>query len=365
MMNRRKLLLGASAILFTPAIARASINPPFWSPTNADTASINAAIQLAAPTGGDVLCPAGVYSTTTGKIIGAPNVHLRGSRKGTIIRLTSMMQDYLVDGGSTKPGAPAPCNGFTVSNLTFDMGSFDPVDDAAGSGAVFIAGNDSAVLDVDVIHCGRYGIVSNNLITRELRIQGNMVRRDTPSGAFSNIGIMLHGDANAHPECANYRALIADNRVFGTPITLMIRDGVVVRNRVVSSMYGSGVALDGNVQCTNNLIAYNACTDGVGRDYNNTNVSGIECWSVASKLLGNYTARNYGAGLAQVGSDCDIVGHRAENNQSGGVVVIDGGSQAAARCFIDGCMTLGNSPYGFFASASIASTLVVGSNDFR
>lgn len=365
-MNRRKLLLCAStAVLFTPSIARASINPPFWSPTNADTASINAAIVQAAPTGGDVLCPAGVYNTSTGKIIGAPNVNLRGSRKGTIIRLTSLMQDYLIDGGSPKPGAPVPCNGFTVSNLTLDMGSFDPVDDSAGSGAVFIAGNDSAVLDIDVINCGRYGIVSNNLITRELRIERNLVRRNTPTGAFTNIGIMLHGDAAAHPECANYRASISDNRVFGTPITLMIRDSFVLRNRVTGSMYGSGIALDGNVQCANNLIGLNYCADGVGRDYQNTNVSGIECWAVASKLLGNDTPRNYGAGLAQVGSDCDVIGHRAENNGGGGIVATDGGSQAAARCFFDGCRTQSNGLYGFFAAASIASTLTLGSNDFR
>lgn len=342
------------------------MNPPFWSPTNADTGSINAAIVLAsAAGGGDVLCPAGVYTTATGKIIGAPNVHLRGSRKGTIIRLTSMMQDYLIDGGSPKAGAPAPCDGFTVSSMTLDMGSFDPVDDAAGSGAVFIAGNDSAVLDLDVIHCGRYGIVSNNLITRDLRIQGTMIRRDTPTGAFSNIGIMLHGDSSAHPECANYRAVISDNRVFGTPITLMVRDSTVARNRIFGSMFGSGLALDGNLNCTNNDISWNVCAYGSGTDYFSVKVSGMEIWATASALNSNYTYGNFGPGLAQVGSDCNIIGHRSENNQNGGINVIDGGAQAAARCFIDGCMTLGNGLHGLFASPDIVGTLAMGSNDFR
>lgn len=366
-MNRRKFLLGAGAILFTPAIARASINPPFWSPTNADTASINAAIALAsAAGGGDVLLPAGVYDTSPGKIIGASNVHLRGSRKGTIIRLTSMMQDHLIDGGSSKPGAPAPCDGFMVSNLTLDMGSFDPVDDVPGSSAVFVAGNQSAVVDIDIVHCGRYGIQTNNLITRDLRIQCNRITRDTPTGMSCNVGILFHGDRSAHPESANYRAFIADNYVFGTCMALMIRDSVVSRNRVVGSAYGSGIALDGQDNCTNNMVAENICTDGVGRDYNNTDVSGIECWSTASKLIGNYTARNFGAGLAHVGSDCDIVGHRAENNQGGGIVLLDvAGSQAAARCSVDGCKTLGNSLYGFYASTSIVSSLAMGNNDFR
>lgn len=345
------------------------MNPPFWSPTNADTASINAAIALAsAAGGGDVLLPSGVYDTSPGKIIGASGVHLRGSRNGTIIRLTSLMQDYLVDGGSPKAGAPAPCDGFQVSSLTLDMGSFDPVDDngnTGGSGAVFIAGNASAVFDIDVIHCGRYGIVSNNRITRELRIQGNRVIRDTPTGATCNIGIMLHGDRTVHPECANYRAFIADNYVYGTCITPMVRDSIVSRNRVVGSMYGSGIALDANVNCTNNLIESNVCTDGAGIDFNSTLVSGIECWATASALKNNYTVRNFGCGLAQVGSDCDVIGHRAENNQNGGINVIDGGEQAAARCFIAGCKTLGNGLHAFYSSPDIAGTLVMGSNDFR
>lgn len=346
------------------------MNPPFWSPTNADTASINAAIALAsAAGGGDVLLPAGVYDTSPGKIIGASGVHLRGSRKGTIIRLTSMMQDYLIDGGSPKAGAPAPCDGFQVSSLTLDMGSFDPVDDngnTGGSGAVFIAGNASAVFDIDVIHCGRYGIVSNNLITRELRIQSNRVTRDVPTGASTNIGIMLHGDATVHPECANYRALIADNFVYGTCMDLMLREGIVSRNHVIGSMYGGGIVLDGNANCTINLIAENVCTDGTGRDYNNTNVNGIENWSTASTLIGNVTLRNAGGGLAQVGSDCGIIGHRADNNQGGGIVLLDVvGSQAAARCSVIGCKTLGNSLYPYFASASISGGIVLGSNDFR
>jgi hypothetical protein len=371
MISRRQLLrssLASATLIAMPAIARASINPPFWSPSNADTASINAAIALAAPTGGDVLCPAGVYSVT-GKIIGAPGVHLRGSRKGTIIRLTSMMQDYLIDGGSPKSTAPPPCDGFQVSNMTLDMGAFDPVDDdgnTGGSGAVFIAGNASAAFNLDIIHCGRYGIVSNNLITRNLRIQGNNITRDVPTGASTNIGIMLHGDSRAHPESANYRAFICDNFLSGTPITLMVRDSFVSRNQVIGSKYGAGICFDANVQCTNNLIESNICTDGVGTDYNNTRVSGIECWAVSSALKNNYTARNFGPGLAQVGSDCDIIGHRADSNQSGGIILFDfPGMLAAARCFVDGCRTQGNSLYGFFASASIAPTITMGSNDFR
>lgn len=346
---------------------------PYVVPANPDTGSINAAIASLGSAGGKVLLPPGVYSASPGKIVGAaPGVWLQGAGKGaTIIRLTSLLQDYLIDAGSTNPGAPSsPCSYFGVSDLTLDMGAIDPVDDTpgAGSGAIFVGGNDSFVRNVEIINCGRYGIVCNNTSTARLTIQGNRVSRAVPSGTSSNIGIVVHAPSGSS-SVINFGARILDNIVEGTPMTLMLYHSTVARNHVRGSMFGTNIGFDHNVNCTLNLISDNIGAYGVGTDYLGVVVSGFEIWSTSSHIVNNYALGNAGFGFAQAGSDCSLIACRSEANALGGFNFVNvAGQGAAARCFIDGCKTLNNGGPPLTIDPSLTSgspIVIVGNNDLR
>lgn len=271
------------------------MNPAFYVPTNPDTGSINAAINsFLGP--GIVRLPAAVYDASPGKIILRPGVHLIGSGAGsTIIPTASLLQDYLIDGHN--------CPGCKVSGLTLDMGNFFPVDTDAGSGAVFVTGDDAAVEDIEVINMGRYGIVSKGG-ARRLSIRRNRVTNNNPTGLSTNIAIMVHAPGSFW----DIRAI--DNEVFGSPMTFYMSRGIVARNHVSNSQFGNGIGFDDGPYCVNNLIVFNRATGGSGTDVHGTTVQGYEIWGGQHKVFNNIAESNAGTGF----SFCGAGGHSAIGN---------------------------------------------------
>lgn len=282
------------------------MNPVFYVPANPDTASINAAINsFLGP--GIVRLPAAVYDTAPGKIIMRPGVHLIGSGAGsTIIPITSLLQDYLIDGHD--------CPGCRVSNLTLDMGNFLPVDTDAGSGAVFVTGDGAAVEDIEVANMGRYGIISKGG-SRRLSIRRCRVTNNNPTGMSTNIAIMVHAPGSFW----DIRAI--DNEVFGSPMTFYMSRGIVARNQVANSQFGNGIGFDDGPYCSGNLILDNRAMGGSGTDVHGTTVQGFEIWGDHQKAHRNHAEANAGTGF----SFCGAGGHSAIGNTTLGNA---GGSHA-------------------------------------
>lgn len=289
------------------------MNPNSYSPSNLDTASINAAILLAAADGGGcVTLPAGVYDTSTGPVILKPNVTLSGIRGASIIRLTAQLDVALISvPDSTK---------VTIRDLTIDGGDF-----YGGANSCLIGlgpGTGAKICNVELIKMGRFGITGRLL--NSFRISDNYISRITSLNTANN-GILLIDNG------VSTNGIITNNRIINTGTACNLNRGLMDGNTITGAGYGAGIALPATPDCGYNRISNNLCADSFGKDSDGFFVKGIENWGGVTDFVNNSTLFNSGTGFCQGGVSCTINGHRSmgngQNEQPGvGLLIAVGGN---------------------------------------
>jgi len=277
-----------------------------------DTAAFNAALaSLATAGGGRCLVPKGTYlisaSGITAKHIPAvsSDVHLAAEGPGlSVLKVGGMPTNHLLQ-----------CDGdnWSVENLTFDMGDYTP---SLGSAAIACRGNNWRVSNCRIVKSERWGIIAfggNNW-----SIEGNYINRTVP-GARPPCGSILV-TANAGVWSSHGRVI--NNVCEGVGITFAGSDGIIARNRISRSGYGSGIFVQGMPSTHSPTIAGNVCSGGSsGFDDSQKgkwwSVNGFEIWAPDSVICNNIADDNDGGGFAIGGQNSIVVGNKAYNNGRG------------------------------------------------
>lgn len=274
-----------------------------------DTAAFNATLKSLANAGGGVcLVPRGIYLISPSGITHAhvaavsSGVRLVGEgRRESILKVTGVPTNHLLQ-----------CDGdnWTVENLTFDMGDYTP---PIGFAALACKGNNWRVSNCAIVRSGRWGIAAfggNNW-----SIEGNYIRRTVP-GARPPIGTILVTKAG---EAWSSHGRVTDNICEGGGITFAGDDGIISRNRISRSGYGSGIFVQGSPSTHSATIKANICSEG-SSGYDDTqagkwwSVNGFEVWAPDSIICNNIARDNDGGGFAIGGQNSIVVGNKAYNN---------------------------------------------------
>lgn len=344
------------------------MNPNFYTPVTYDTAAINVAIAAAnTDGGGEVILPAGVYnpfdiSGNPVPIVGANNVHLRGVGPATVIRVTSLFQDYLINGQGY--------DHFSVSDMTLDMGDIDPVDTDAGSGAIVlgaisgVGGKRCSIQRIEIIGMGRYGIAVKGG-SREITISHNRIERSVLNNASANIAILLRMDDGT----ANFFSRIEDNQVTNTVVCPASFEGIISRNIIRFSGFGAGIAMDDGPYCHGCVISDNLCENGTGTDYLGTVLQGFEIWGDSHFVHNNKAVNNNGSGFSLLAPNTQFVDNRAigsvhYNGISLPRILVSGAYKQASNSYLSGNSTAGNAVSGIYFDP-LTPGLVFGHNDTR
>jgi pectate lyase-like protein len=276
-----------------------------------DTAAFNAALKSLANAGGGVcLVPKGTYLISAAGITTAhapavlSNVHLVGEGGASILKVNGMPTNHLLQ-----------CDGdkWSVENLTFEMGDYTP---SIGFAAIACKGSNWRVANCAIVNSGRWGIAAfggNNW-----SIERNYVRRTVP-GARPPIGTIL---VTKSDEGWSSHGRVIDNVCEGGGITFAGDDGVIARNRISRSGYGSGIFVQGSPSTHSATIRGNICSEGSsGYDDSQSgkwwSVNGFEVWAPDSVICNNIANDNDGGGFAIGGPNSIVIGNKAYNNGRG------------------------------------------------
>jgi hypothetical protein len=277
-----------------------------------DTAAFNTGLKSVADAGSAVcLVPKGTYIISASGITAphrpavSSNVHLVGESNGvSILKVNGMPRNHLLQ-----------CDGdnWSVENLTFDMEDYTP---AIGFAAIACKGNNWRVANCAIVKSGRWGIIASG--GKNWSIEGNYIRRTVP-GARPPIGAILVTKSN---EVWSSHGHVIDNVCEGAGITFAGYDGIIARNRISRSGYGSGIFVQGLPSTHSATITGNICSEGSsGYDDSQGNrwwsVNGFEVWAPNSVIYHNIAHDNDGGGFAIGGQNSIVVGNKSYNNGRG------------------------------------------------
>jgi parallel beta-helix repeat protein len=273
-----------------------------------DTAAFNSALKSLADTGGGVcLVPRGTYLISGSGITHArvaavsSGVRLVGEgRRESILKINEMPTNNLLQ-----------CEGdnWSVENLTFDMGDYT----SRGSAAISCKGNNWRVANCAIAKSGKWAIIAfggNNW-----SIERNYIRRNVP-GARPPIGAIL---VTKRDEVWSSHGRVTDNVCEGAGITFAGNDGLIARNQISRSGYGSGIFVQGSPSTHSATITRNICSGGnSGYDDSQAgkwwSVNGFEVWAPDSVICNNIAHDNDGGGFAIGGQSSIVIGNKAYNN---------------------------------------------------
>ena len=196
-----------------------------------DTAAFNKALAACAVNGGTCLVPEGTYlisasgiSTTPHKPSVLSGIHLTGAgHRASVLKVAGMPTDHLLS-----------CEGdnWSVENLTFDMGDYTtPV----GLSAIACKGNNWRVSNCAIVKSGKWAIIAFG--GKNWSIENNHISRTVP-GARPPIGAIL---VTKQGEVWSSHGHVIGNVCEGAGITFAGDDGIIARNRISRSGYGSGI----------------------------------------------------------------------------------------------------------------------------
>jgi parallel beta-helix repeat protein len=230
-------------------------------------------------------------------------VHLIGAGRGSILKLAGMPTDHFL-----------PCEGdnWSVENLTFDMGDYT----APGLAAISCKGNNWRVANCSIIKSGQWAIIAFG--GKNWSIERNYIKRTVP-GAKPPIGAIL---VTKREEVWSNRGRVIENVCEGAGITFAGDDGVIARNRISRSGYGSGIFVQGLPSTHSPTITRNICSEGSsGYDDSQSgkwwSVNGFEVWAPDSVISNNIAHDNDGGGFAIGGQNSIVIGNKAYNNGRG------------------------------------------------
>ena len=273
-----------------------------------DTLPIAAAIALAAKTSGAVYCPPGVYvfPQKIPDISNAIGVKLFGAGQGiTVFRST-------VPAGTPAFGDAVfmnfiTCNDIHVHDITFDINGILTTNtntDALG----FIGCNRVKVHDAGVINGTRNGIAFNGGSDLSA-VDCLLTKAGAAVNSFQNEAIIVSVGGGAVNTVR-----VRGNTITGWGTLFSGNDVHVIDNNVSGWGYGAGITINADTSTSRPVIVGNTCKDSTGLDVNNTQPSGIECWSPYATITGNTCENNAGAGIAVGGQSSTVTGNTCVNN---------------------------------------------------
>jgi parallel beta-helix repeat protein len=277
-----------------------------------DTAAFNAALKAVADAGGGVcLVPRGTYLISARGITRvhipavSSGVRLIGEeRRESILKVNGMPANHLLQ-----------CDGdnWSVENLTFDMGDYTP---SVGLAAIACKGKNWRVANCTIIKSGRWGIAAfggNNW-----SIEGNYISRTVPGARPPTGAILVSGSAGVWSSHGRVISNVCD----GAGITFSGDNGIIARNKVTRSGFGSGIFVQGLPSTHAPTISGNICSNG-GSGYDAAqggkwwSVNGFETWAPDSVIYNNIAHDNDGGGFAIGGQNSIVIGNKAYNNGRG------------------------------------------------
>src|SRR6266513_2008327 len=193
------------------------------------------------------------------------------------------------------------------------MGDYTP---SVGLSAITCKGNHWRVSNCTIVKSGRWGIAAfggNNW-----SIERNYISRTVPGARPATGAILVSGSAGVWSS----HGRVIDNVCEGAGITFSGNDGVIGRNRVSRSGFGSGIFVQGLPSTHAPTISGNICTDGSsGYDAAQGgkwwSVNGFETWAPDSVIYNNIAHDNDGGGFAIGGQNSIVVGNKSYNNGRG------------------------------------------------
>lgn len=277
-----------------------------------DTLAFRTALEEAGRIPEECFVPPGIYLIGNPEGITAPHrpavatgVRFHGENRDTcILKIAAMPTNHLLQCGG---------DDWIVDTLTFDMGDFTPT---PGSAAILCKGTGWSVRDCTVIRSGRWGIMAAG--GRVWRIENNYIQRTIP-GAQPPVGaILVTRAADSQPEWSD-NAIIDGNRCEGGGITFAGTNGLIARNRMSRSGYGSGIYVQSASNSRAPIITGNVCSDGLS-GYDDSqggrwwSVNGFEIWAPEALIYNNIAHDNDGGGIAVGGRATIVAGNLAYNN---------------------------------------------------
>jgi parallel beta-helix repeat protein len=207
------------------------------------------------------------------------------------------------------------CDGdnWSVENLTFDMGDYTP---SVGLAAIACKGKNWRVANCTIIKSGRWGIAAfggNNW-----SIEGNYISRTVPGARPPTGAILVSGSAGVWSSHGRVISNVCD----GAGITFSWDNGIIARNKVTRSGFGSGIFVQGLPSTHAPTISGNICSNG-GSGYDAAqggkwwSVNGFETWAPDSVIYNNIAHDNDGGGFAIGGQNSIVIGNKAYNNGRG------------------------------------------------
>lgn len=291
---------------------------PFTVPATYTMSAVNAAISDAQANGSlRVFCPAGVW-TIDATMNSVDHVHVFGAGiDRTVFRLSALLQGYAVNAFAAQS--------FEVSDMTFDMGNFIPVDTTLpdqGSGVALFGGvnggvqsSDCAFNRIKIVNMGLYCVAVRGG-TRRFKSDGCQFFNpdyDDPNRPAQRFGFMLRapgeGGPNFYPTITN---LYTEGMCgFGGSMF----GGTFAHARVRFSRFGAGFA--GDVDDANGWNTGNAINDVIceaARVSSNGANGGFEYWGTNSVLSGIQALNNAGFGIGINRGGNVLVNSRASGN---------------------------------------------------
>jgi parallel beta-helix repeat protein len=329
-----------------------------------DTAAFNAALKSLAKAGGGVcLVPKGTYLISASGMTPArvaaisSGVRLIGEGRGeSVLKVGGKPTNHLLQ-----------CDGdsWNVENLTFDMGDYT----APGFAAISCKGNNWRVANCAVIKSGKWAIIAFG--GKNWSIESNYIRRTVP-GARPPIGAIL---VTKRDEVWSSHGRVVENVCEGAGITFAGDDGIIARNRISRSGYGSGIFVQGAPSTHAPTITGNICSEGSsGYDDSQAgkwwSVNGFEVWAADSVICNNIAHHNDGGGFAIGGQNSIIIGNKAYKNGRGhhGYAGFNARINPAKGASASHSIFIGNSSYdqdyGYKEQASGLSDIKQIGNDY-
>jgi len=277
-----------------------------------DTAAFNTALKSLADAGGGVcLVPRGTYLISAAGITRAhipavsSGVRLIGEeRRASVLKVNGIPTNHLLQ-----------CDGdnWSVENLTFEMGDYTP---SIGFAAITCSGNNWRVANCAILKSGRWAISAAG--GKNWSIERNYISRTVP-GARPPIGAILVSKKN---DVWSSHGRVIDNVCEGAGITFAGDDGIIARNRISRSGFGSGIFVQGSPSTHSATITGNICSEGSsGYDASQAgkwwSVNGFEVWAPDSVISNNIAHDNDGGGFAIGGQNSIVIGNKAYKNGRG------------------------------------------------
>ena len=185
-----------------------------------------------------------------------------------------------------------------------------------GLAAIACKGNNWRVANCAILKSGRWGISASG--GKNWSIERNYISRTVP-GARPPIGAIL---VTKKGEVWSSHGRVIENVCEGAGITFAGDDGIIARNRISRSGYGSGIFVRGSPSTHSATITGNTCSGG-SSGYDDSqggkwwSVNGFEVWAPDSVICNNIAHDNDGGGFAIGGQNSIVIGNKAYNNGRG------------------------------------------------